>query len=536
VGTGKKRLILAVGFALVVVITAFGVYQVLPDKNEPAKVATEIERPLTATGLVNQFLDLLSAGDPRAAAALTDDPQAATTLLADVWLTLRPTSLTTTRTELVEPTNGVTEINEPFGVTWDLGQGRTWSYASALHVVHGKEGWVIRWAPTIVHPRLRAGQALALRDLTGKPAVLDRDGAALLTWSPTGPTATKPPSAPVLGPALGRVAAERAGAKGWYVALVTMAGGKVGKEVGVLHGGGVKPLATTLSRAVQQAAQSAVDSERHSAMMVVIQPSSGDLLAVAQNASTGPRPTALSGLYPPGSTFKIATAAALIEAGDADVGTIVPCPGSVTVRERTIDNADFALGDVPLRTAFAESCNTTFAIRADGLSSDALPEAAGELGLNADFEIPGIVTELGAVRPSANPAEQVENSIGQGTVQVSCLGLAVMAATVAEGRPMTPRLWRDLRTKVVAGYEVPSDSVLESLRTLMREVVTSGRGSALAGYGDVHGKTGTAEVPGSAHGWFVGYRGDLAFATLVIDASASSLAVEVTGRFLREVG
>jgi cell division protein FtsI/penicillin-binding protein 2 len=271
-------------------------------------------------------------------------------------------------------------------------------------------------------------------------------------------------------------------------------------------------------------------------MLVAVQPSTGDLLAVAQNAAVGGEPVALHGLFPPGSTFKIATAAAILQAGTADIGTVLPCPGSVTIDQRTVRNADFELGPVPLRTAFAKSCNTTFAMQAAPLPPNALPEAAGRLGLGADFAIPGISTEAGDVPVAANTTEQVENSIGQGRVQASCFGVALMASTVAAGHAVTPRLWRDLPTTVNAGYEAPPNATIRALRTMMRDVVTSGRGEALAPHGDVHGKTGTAQVGNGteAHGWFAGYRGDLAFATLVLDAD-SATAVTVTGAFLGAV-
>lgn len=281
-----------------------------------------------------------------------------------------------------------------------------------------------------------------------------------------------------------------------------------------------------------------MDTQRLPTMLVAIQPSTGDLLAVAQNTAAGKDPLALHGLYPPGSTFKIATATAIIEAGVADIDTVVPCPGSVTINQRTVRNADFELGDVPLRTAFAQSCNTTFAMQAANLAPDSLPRAASQLGLAADFDIPGITTEAGGVPTAADTTEQVENSIGQGTVQVSCFGLALVTATVAGGRAVTPRLWRDLDTTVSTGYQAPPTTVLRSLRTMMRDVVTSGRGTALARYGEVYGKTGTAQVGDGtrAHGWFAGYRDDIAFATLVLDGSTSTTAVTVTGTFLGAIG
>ncbi|HEX2133477.1 MAG TPA: penicillin-binding transpeptidase domain-containing protein [Actinophytocola sp.] len=520
----RKRLILVVSGVLVMVITALGVLQLTPsaDSTEPA-VADE--PPLSAGGVADEFLTALASGRTTVAGALTDDPEAATTQLAHVWRTLAPTSVEAELSRAVDPAGGAR-----FTLTWHLGAERAWTYENELHLVEDGATWRVRWEPAVVHPRLMAGHGLVLRDRTGAPAVRDRDGGPLLTWTEGGPSATSPPVAPMLLPGMARVANGRGGGQAWYVALVN----PEGKEVGVVHGRRAPAITTTLSRRVQRAAQAAVDTRRLPAMLVAVQPSTGDLLAVAQNAAAGDAPVALNGLYPPGSTFKVATATAILEAGTADLDTVLPCPGSVTVGQRTVRNADFELGDVPLRTAFAHSCNTTFAAQSAGLPPDALPRAADQLGLGADFAIPGITTEAGSVRPAANTAEQVENSIGQGTVRVSCFGLAVLTATVASGEAVTPRLWRDLDTTVNAGYQPPPAPVVDSLRTMMREVVTAGSGTALAGHGDVAGKTGTAQVgDGSrAHGWFVGYRGDLAFATLVLDASTSATAVEVTGAFL----
>lgn len=523
------------GVVLVLVITGLGVWQVMPDDDagsgavEP--VADEIAAQLTADDVANQFLHAFAAGDIAEAGGLTDDVGAATTQLADVRRTLAPEAVLAERTG----TDGDgTSAVARFTLTWTWAADRSWSYDSSVNLTSDGERWRIHWQPGIVHPRLSAGQGLVVRDQTGQPAVLDRSGAPLLTWTDAGTSAAAPATAPLLLPGMGRVASDQGAVSSWYVALVDAAAA----DVEILHGGRAAPLTATVSRPVQQAAQAAVDSQRLPTMLVAVQPSTGDILAVAQNAAAGSDPVALNGLYPPGSTFKIVTAAALLDSGTVGVDTVLPCPGSATVGSRTVRNADFALGEVPLRTAFAQSCNTTFAVRAADLAPGDLPAAAGRLGLDADFEIPGIVTELGDVPAARNTAEQVENSIGQGTVQASCLGLALVSATVASGRELTPRLWRELDTKVNLGYRAPSARVTGSLRTMMRAVVTEGRGGALAGYGDVHGKTGTAQVgDGSrAHGWFTGYRDDLAFATLVLDGSTSNAAVEVTGTFLGALG
>lgn len=526
------------GVALVAAFTVFGVLQFTRDDDggdgaEPA-AATEAPPPqLTAVEVANQFLNGLTAGDAEAAARLTDDPPAAAAQLAEVRRTLAPVSVTAGRTALAMPASDATEADEPFTLTWQLGPGRTWEYQSGLHLVKTDAGWRVRWQPTILHPQLAAGQSMTVRDGLDQPAVVDRDGTPLLARTPTGTQAADPAVAPRLVGAMGRVVESQGGAANWYVALIDTAG----TELGILNGTPSPPLTATLSVPIQKAAQAAVDTNPNPTVLVAIQPSTGDILAVAQNAAAGDAPVALNGLFPPGSTFKIATATAILEAGVADSGTVVPCPGQATVSQRPIKNAGFDLGDVPLRVAFAKSCNTTFAMQAANLPPAALGNAANQLGLGADFDIPGITTEAGSVPEPANAVEQVENSIGQGRVQVSCFGLALTTSTVAAGKAVTPRLWRDIPTTVTVPYDPPPSSVIGSLRTMMRDVVTSGTATGLAGYGKVHGKTGTAEIGGgAAHGWFAGYRDDLAFATLVQGGTSSSVAVEVTGKFLGALG
>ncbi|GAB1513331.1 penicillin-binding transpeptidase domain-containing protein [Actinophytocola sp. KF-1] len=519
----RNALVIAAGAVLVVVVTALGVVQLLPDDTagttDGGAQAAEAPPP-SATEVGDEFLAAFAAGDAAAAGALTDAPDDATAQLTEVWRSLAPTSVTTSPGAYAEPVRA-------FTVTWTFGPDRTWTYDSALRLVEDGT-WRVHWDPALVHPELTAAHTLSLRDQVGQPAVLDRDGKPLVAWTETGTTAAAPATAPLLLPGMGRVA----GQAGWYVALTDAAG----KDVAVLHGTRTPARKSTVSRPVQRAAQAAVDGQQLPAALVAIQPSTGDILAVAQNSAMGGTPSALQGLFPPGSTFKIATATALVEAGVADVDTVLPCPGSATIGQRTVRNAGFALGDVPLRTAFAQSCNTTFAMQAGGLPGDALVRAANQLGAGADFDIPGITTEIGAVPPAADTTQQVENSIGQGQVRMSPFGVALMSATVAAGRPVTPRLWPDSPTTVTTGYDAPPAAVVGSLRTMMRAVVTTGRATDLAGLGAVHGKTGTAETDGSAHGWFTGYRDDVAFAVLVQDAGTSATAVTATKTFLTALG
>ncbi|GLZ42153.1 penicillin-binding protein [Actinokineospora sp. NBRC 105648] len=533
------------GGLAVVVCLGLAVYVLLPgDPPRPAAAtgSTAVTPTRTAGQVGTEFVSALSARRYRTAAQLTDDPVAAEAQLTKADTTLQPSSLVVSAPPATET---ATEATLQLKYDWQLASGGVWEYASVVTLVKKDTRWRVRWAPTAVHPKLVEGRQLAL--LAPVPrgavnAVVDRDGKPVLTWQAGGPKAVDPAFAPLLMPALrgnATGAAQDEGAGTNRVALVDAAGKEVENLFGTVGAPvSVEPKKSTLSVRTQAAAQAAVDTVSAPAYLVAIQPSTGGILAVAQNSAAGTAPKALNGLYPPGSTFKVVTAAAVLGAGTAGVDTVLPCPGSQVIGTRTIRNADFELGPVPLRTAFAKSCNTTFAALAAGLPLDALPRAAAQFGLAADFEIPGLTTETGRVDAAAGVPAQVENSIGQGTVQVSPFGLALMAATVAKGSAVTPGLFTDVRTTVKVGYQGPSGATTTALRTMMREVVTAGRGEALRQYGAVAGKTGTAQFGdgSTAHGWFAGYRGDVAFAVLVEDAGAAAPAVGVTGKFLGALG
>jgi cell division protein FtsI/penicillin-binding protein 2 len=339
------------------------------------------------------------------------------------------------------------------------------------------------------------------------------------------------------------------GVPGWSVAVVDAGGG----TVATLAEEAPKPgstAAVTLDRAIQAAAEDAVEPLTQQAMLVAIQPSTGNLLAIAQNAAADPAGAlALTGRFPPGSTFKIVTALAAVEQAGLRVDTPVACPAETVIGGRPVPNAGrFDLGTVPLRTAFARSCNTTFATIGTGLAPDGLTTAARQLGLGADFAVPALTTITGAVPAAPDPVQRAENAFGQGQVLASPLGMALVAATVAQGAPVVPQLVAGRPTQVLAAATAPDPAALEQVRTMMRAVVTEGTATALNRpgpngpgpnrAGEVRGKTGTAEITNDgsrAHGWFVGYRGDLAFAVLVVDGGSSEPAVAVAGRFLGAV-
>jgi hypothetical protein len=320
------------------------------------------------------------------------------------------------------------------------------------------------------------------------------------------------------------------GEAGWRVVSVN----QNGAEVDVLNevpGAPAPSVTISLDRAVQNAAQDAVDMVGKKAMIVALKPSTGEILAVAQNAAADQDgPTATMGLYPPGSTFKIVTAGAAIDRDMATPNTLLGCPGHLDIGHRTVPNyGGFDLGTVPLSRAFASSCNTTFAELASKMPPRGLTNAAAQYGIGPDYVVDGITTVTGSVPPTVNLAERTEDGFGQGKVLASPFGMALVAATVAAGRTPVPQLIAGRPTEVIDAGAPISPKMVDGLRPMMRLVVTNGTAKDLGDAGDVRGKTGEAEFAGGSHAWFAGYRGDMAFAALIVGGGSSEYAVRMVG-------
>ncbi|MFT4201870.1 penicillin-binding transpeptidase domain-containing protein [Gordonia sp. (in: high G+C Gram-positive bacteria)] len=365
-----------------------------------------------------------------------------------------------------------------------------------------------------------------LRDRLAIPGIVATDQAELLP--------TEPGFAPALLSQVRKVVGdETVGAPGWRVEIVN----PNGLTAGVLTDFSPKPspaVTLTLSRAVQTAAQRAVNaSDRFKIAMVVVEPSTGNILAVAQNKrADADGLIATDGLFPPGSTFKMVTAAAAVRANLAHPDSIVPCPGEIQIGSRVIPNYDkFALGNIPLLGAFAQSCNTTFAELASRLGPSALANQAAAMGVGANYDIPGLSTKSGSVPIAPDLVARSEDGFGQGRVLVSPFGLALVAATVAHGAPPVPNFIKGRPTKVSGPRPEVDPKIYEELKPMMRAVVTEGTGTVVNGMGPIFAKTGEAEYAGGSHAWFAGYRGDLAFATLIVGGGDSTHAVGLTRDF-----
>jgi len=442
--------------------------------------ADDDRRPPGAWEIAWQYVTAFDDRKVSAAAELTTDPAAAKTTLRRIFRKLPDVTVSSALGEV--KTNGA-KASAVVAVEWTFANDRTFSYRTTVPLVQRDGSWLVDFSPAVVHPELEEGQHLALVDGVDVPAVVDASGRPLLVWGEVGPKPVHPHRAKLLLPAMLAEAQERQPPERWAVAAM-----KGKKRVRFLSGDGPKggkPMPTTLSIPLQDAAQSAVDSQGKPAALIAFRPSTGALLAVAQNEHVDQGPISLSGLYPPGEeVFSLVTLAA------------------------------------------------------DGDSAAAIARAASSLGWNADFEIPGIGTEAGAVRKADDAATLMEQRKGQGDVFVSPFGLALVVSTVAAGEPVTPQFWRAHPTKVLSGYQAPDKETVAALREYMRAVVTDGRASSLKALdkegAEVHGVTGTARAGhGVRHSWFAGYAGDLAFAVLVEDGGTETRALSVAARFLR---
>lgn len=302
-------------------------------------------------------------------------------------------------------------------------------------------------------------------------------------------------------------------------------------------------LRTTLDLDLQRAADDILSDVEPASAIVAIRPSTGAIVAMASGPGGEGADTAASGRYAPGSTFKVVTALALLRSGMTPE-TEVPCTDTVTVDGRSFKNySDYpsnALGDISLRSAIANSCNTAMIASRDDAPAAELAASAGALGLGRDLDL-GIPAFLGSVPTDVDGTERAASMIGQGRIEASPLAMAVVAASVGSGDLVTPVLLPDLEAdEAPAPDQAVTTAEGADLGGLMRAVVTDGSGGFLADVpgGPVGAKTGTAEfgddVPPRTHAWMIATQDDLAVAVFVADGdSGSATAGPLLERFLR---
>jgi len=301
------------------------------------------------------------------------------------------------------------------------------------------------------------------------------------------------------------------------------------------------PLKLSLDTAVQNAADRALAASAKRTALVAVRVSDGSLLAVANGPGGGEGNLALTAQVPPGSTFKMVTSVGLLETGKVSLSTVVPCPSSYTVDGQVFKNAFSApLGDVQFHVDFAKSCNTAFARLGADLPDSALTDSGRLLGLGVPWSL-GVESFSGKVSTGGSRTERAAAAFGQGTTLVSPVALAAATAGVARGTWQQPKLVVDPApaSPAPAGPALKSSTV-DGMKSMMREVVTGGTGTALLDVPGrpVYGKTGTAEFvtgdPARTHAWFVGWQDDIAVAVFVENGGGgSAVAVPLAEAFLR---
>lgn len=366
--------------------------------------------------------------------------------------------------------------------------------------------------------------------LGGDPAVRLNEEAAMVNQDPS--------FAPDIMARIGQlVSDDLEGEAGWSVSVVNENGAEY-EQVERQDPAPAPAVGVSLDHAVQEAAEKALEPVAgQQAMIVAIRPSTGGVLAVAQTPAADKQGNlATMGQYPPGSTFKIITSAAGLQRQGLSPGSIVPCPGTMDIYGRIVTNyAGFSLGSVPLKTAFARSCNTTFADISTKLAPGELKAVGKQFGLGVDLTIPGLDTITGSIPEGETALDRTEAGYGQGADLVSPFGMALVAATAARGSMPVPFVLAGHDTLVGEQVDAPSPETVEQLREMMAAVTAPGGTAAgMSAQGDIRGKTGEAEINGGSHAWFTGYRADddIAFATLVVLGGGSEAAVAITNAML----
>jgi cell division protein FtsI/penicillin-binding protein 2 len=296
---------------------------------------------------------------------------------------------------------------------------------------------------------------------------------------------------------------------------------------------------TSIDPTVQRAAEAALAGVSNYGALVAVRASTGQVLASVSVPAADPFDQGFSGTFPPGSTFKVITASALIEKGLSPASP-ASCPPSLVVDGESFHNAE---GDAPttdLAGAFAESCNTAFVgLAATHLDLGSLPAAALNFGIGTTPKV-GIPVFGGQVPTPRDIAGLAQTAIGQARVVVSPLMMAMVAAAVDTGTVRPPRLVRGAPDDAALNHSLPP-AVTAGLQPMMAQVVTAGTAAGTGLPAGTHAKTGTAEygsgTPQPTDAWLIGYRGDIAFA-IVLQGTGNGGPTDgpIIARFLTALG
>lgn len=513
-----------------------------------------------AQALVQRFSELLDRRDVPGAAALTSYPNAAAASITQLFDGMAPGTVHYELSQLIELDTSAAFFT--IDAAWRFGPGKDWSYRVQGNARKFAVGWRIAWNPAVLMPGLRNGRSARLvrtdaapprvRDIDGKPLmdeqtvdVVDFDAAAApdraasataiaRTLEPVAPLVTAASilrdvdvahgspstvvtlreddfavlerrlvripgvvvhqqpklitddrriSSPILDAVRVVWQQGRDATAGWAVHVVSQ-----GDTVGRLAGNQVRPgpdLTATLDQRLQLAAEAAVAGVGNAASVVAIRPSSGAVLAVAQNeAADTENSAAFATLYPAGRSLELFTAAAKKQ-------------------------------------------------RQQDISIQDLQETLGRFGIGEHLVVPGSSTQTGRLARRQGPFEPVFNAHKSNPLQVSTFGMAVAAATIAGGTTVQPMITLD-KPAASDAPAVPGVT-LDRVRAAQRESMAAPAVARVLR--NLPGVVGYAASAGDDQ-WFIGSRGDLAFAVHLGDAAdyGTDAATKTAARMLRAFG
>lgn len=280
-------------------------------------------------------------------------------------------------------------------------------------------------------------------------------------------------------------------------------------------------LTLTLDHELQKRANELMKS--YTGAAVAMNPQTGEILAMVSKPDFDPDEDALSknwnslsnsesspfltratmGLYPPGSTFKLVTTAAMLENGFEN-STVEDSNGYVKIGSEKISNAGGERnGHTDLHLGFIKSSNVFFADTATKMSDDMLLAAAEDFMFNKKTGVKFPHNRSRFTTSSMSEGERAITAIGQGKTLATPLHLAMIASAISnDGKMMRPYIVSKVSS---SGYGIVNTKpymlkkCLEStdaltIKDLMRDAVKSGTGRSAQIYGmEVCGKTGTAE-------------------------------------------
>jgi hypothetical protein len=369
------------------------------------------------------------------------------------------------------------------------------------------DGERVIWGPPLAFPALRPGEALTRRSEPARRAtLLSRDGKVLARGQVDRRTS---PLEAIAGSIAGTLAPQETEEerralyahgfpRGWPVgqngleeAFESRLAGRPGGRL--LAGSRViasarpiraLPVRTTIDTRLQEAAVTALAGRFGG--VAALDPRNGEIRALAGIAFSAPQP--------PGSTFKIVTTAAALQAGAVKPSTRFPIATAATIDGVELENANGEACGGSFRNSFAHSCNSVFAPLGLRVGAAALVDSAERFGWNGDPTVPGEVpSTLPPAAEIRTPLEVGSTAIGQFRTLATPLQMASVAQTIAaRGVRHLPTLSLGDTTRSV---RVVSRRVARTIGSLMVDAVAYGTGTAAALPDvEVAGKTGTAEL------------------------------------------